>query len=180
MAQQNFYQRKLSITATDSSTLTTVKCEINKSDEEECDTTDWIGLIDFNDDDDYKIDKDEMPLFEKDEKPILLSHKNGTRSKKAKKKSNKKLTKKLDKINTDETYNRKSNSNYIDEQIKSFFQMKCELCESNFETFAEAVRHYNDAHKQSAFITCCGKKYFHRTKLFDHLMIHKNPDGIYR
>lgn len=195
LVQQQFYQTKLTInesnvsptTTTTTESITKIKCEIDRNVSPE--DIDIINeIIDIKlDNIDISLCDNDMSLSENDQSLIhhnenlIIYPKQKIKIKKTKKSKSKKPIEKLsNEINTKERYSAKSNSKYIDEQIKSFYQMKCEICESHFETFAEAVRHYDDKHKQSAFITCCGKKYFHRIRLFDHLMEHTNPDGIYR
>lgn len=86
-----------------------------------------------------------------------------------------------EKKNTKERLNKKSLLNEeIDKQIKTFFKMECEVCGIGFISYLEAKRHYRQTHKQAGYISCCGRKFFRRFKILDHIMKHTNPCGHLR
>lgn len=59
-----------------------------------------------------------------------------------------------------------------DEQIRNFFKMNCDVCSMAFDTFFDARTHYKIVHKQAGYITCCGKKYFRRSRAVAHISKH--------
>lgn len=65
-----------------------------------------------------------------------------------------------------------------DAQIREYFNMKCEICSDvQFETLIEANRHYHKVHKTHGYLTCCGKKFYKRFKIINHIRYHINPNA---
>ena len=53
--------------------------------------------------------------------------------------------------------------------------MSCEICDTIFESFLSAKKHYRTKHSRSGFLVCCGKRFFRRGRLLDHINRHLNP-----
>lgn len=65
-------------------------------------------------------------------------------------------------------------------EIHEFFNMNCELCNDvEFETLLKAKQHYRKVHQTKGYITCCGKKFFHRHRIVKHVRLHINPDAYH-
>lgn len=62
----------------------------------------------------------------------------------------------------------------VDEQIRTFFDMNCDVCDCNFKTFMEAKLHYRKKHKQIGYLICCEEKFIKRFKILDHVALHLN------
>ncbi|TMW39965.1 hypothetical protein DOY81_014955, partial [Sarcophaga bullata] len=69
--------------------------------------------------------------------------------------------------------NRHEHDQFIAKHLKDIV---CELCNTNFETFAALRHHFAGVHKQWGYVVCCNKKFFNRTRLVDHIHSHFNPD----
>ncbi|KAJ6626762.1 Transcription factor grauzone [Pseudolycoriella hygida] len=66
-------------------------------------------------------------------------------------------------------------SNYWDAQLRTYFNMKCDICGDPFETYRSALKHYRDAHKMEGYLICCGKKFHRRERVLYHIKHHLNP-----
>ena len=71
--------------------------------------------------------------------------------------------------------NRLEIDQFIDKHLKDIV---CELCKTNFETYAALRQHFSSIHKQKGYVICCNKKLFNRTRLVDHIQFHLNPDHL--
>ena len=69
--------------------------------------------------------------------------------------------------------NRHEHDQFIGKHLKNIV---CDLCNTNFETFAALRQHFAGVHKQWGYVVCCNKKFFNRTRLVDHIHSHFNPD----
>lgn len=70
----------------------------------------------------------------------------------------------------------KNNVPTEDQLIKDYAFMNCDLCSFQFESFAQAKRHYSSQHNVSGYLFCCKRKYRNRIKLLDHVKTHSKPD----
>lgn len=64
--------------------------------------------------------------------------------------------------------------------MRQYFNMKCDICGVDMDTFRGAKGHYRKLHQQEGYITCCGKKFFRRFRAVDHTLRHVNPDNGYK
>lgn len=148
-------REKLSIfTTTATTTATTqIKCEVDIEEE----IYDYDAYDNFDDDnDDYKVDENDLQ-----DTNLHLPENNKKLNPPKKQKIDKKL-----KTNTE--------PDAIDAEIKLCMQLKCDVCENNFETFSEVRQHYRDQHNQAGYIMCCGRKFDRRSRLHTHLGKHNN------
>lgn len=70
----------------------------------------------------------------------------------------------------------------IDEQndrVREFFQMRCDLCATEFELMHDAIKHYREEHGQPGYLKCCGKKFFKRGLVLDHIRFHADPNAFH-
>lgn len=64
-----------------------------------------------------------------------------------------------------------------DELIKTHVQYNCEFCMQDCQSFTAYQRHVLDEHgTDKAYLVCCGKKYFKKKALLEHVQRLKNPD----
>lgn len=71
---------------------------------------------------------------------------------------------------------RKKNKEY-DDEIAQFLRLRCELCLTDCDTFADIKRHYRTSHNRRGYVTCCTtRKFYKRVFLYEHIQKHKNPD----
>ena len=74
-------------------------------------------------------------------------------------------------------YKHRTNRNEHDEFIsKNLKDIVCDICKTDFDTFAGLREHFAGIHKQRGYVVCCNKKFFNRTRLADHIHSHLNPD----
>uniref|UniRef100_A0A182JY47 Transcription factor grauzone n=1 Tax=Anopheles christyi TaxID=43041 RepID=A0A182JY47_9DIPT len=60
-----------------------------------------------------------------------------------------------------------------DKIIKQFFALECEICATTVESFLILLDHYRTAHKTKGYVRCCGKQFFRRYILVDHIAAHR-------
>lgn len=86
--------------------------------------------------------------------------------------TNEKLPKSKKQLTTTKKVLKQKNNNndIIDEQIRTFFHMKCDNCDHIFNSYLEAKSHYRFKHQQIGYITCCGEKFFQRFKIVNHIV----------
>lgn len=64
-------------------------------------------------------------------------------------------------------------------RIREIFDMKCDLCDFEFESLLRAKQHYRKVHNiQGGYLRCCGKKFDKRFGVLDHLRYHTDPDRL--
>lgn len=116
----------------------------------------------------------------------LNKHLSAKHSQTAKKIPNNKLNLSSDKTKKSKsTYVKSSNKRdysnpEIDEKVRLYFNMKCELCDIDLSAFRIAKRHYRIKHEQDGYIVCCGKKFFQRHRVIDHTLQHMSPNNFYK
>uniref|UniRef100_A0A336LQH3 CSON010190 protein n=1 Tax=Culicoides sonorensis TaxID=179676 RepID=A0A336LQH3_CULSO len=73
------------------------------------------------------------------------------------------------------------NRQIIYESITEFFDMTCDICPNaiNFSSYALLIRHYRKFHKQLKIWVCCNVRLYTTTKLYEHLLNHKNPNSCH-
>lgn len=68
----------------------------------------------------------------------------------------------------------------MDEQIRDVFDMKCKNCEIELDTLRTAKTHYRTEHQQKGYLMCCERKFYRRFQVVDHVMMHINPNHVYK
>lgn len=85
------------------------------------------------------------------------------------KKSSKKLEKAAPKEPTEKVKIAQAN----DERVRKFLDIKCELCGAEFLSFFKLGKHFRRFHPGTeVFLRCCGRKFYRRLVLLDHLDSH--------
>lgn len=92
---------------------------------------------------------------------------------KACKKSSPKITKKSTAI---DHIQKKLNMDAENQTIREYFRMNCDVCNEQFENFLDIKTHFRQKHKSTGYLTCCGKRFFRRGGLLDHISRHVNPN----
>lgn len=65
------------------------------------------------------------------------------------------------------------------ELISSGITMSCSECNTPFSTFEDLSAHCRGEHKMDkGLVTCCGRKFNTRLKLYDHIMVHLDPKAF--
>ncbi|CAG9810177.1 unnamed protein product [Chironomus riparius] len=86
------------------------------------------------------------------------------------KKSNKKLK---NSSKTEQQAPKTKNTPEGDERVRQFMEIKCEYCGADFPTFFKLGKHFRRFHEGSkVFLRCCGRKFYRRLTLLDHLDSH--------
>ncbi|XP_055707812.1 zinc finger protein 184-like [Phlebotomus papatasi] len=68
-----------------------------------------------------------------------------------------------------------------DEVMRQFVSLECKECvdRPTFETFEKLEDHYvAEQHTTKPFVTCCGKDFYRKPYLFNHVAIHVNPTAF--
>ncbi|XP_035904952.1 zinc finger protein OZF-like [Anopheles stephensi] len=60
-----------------------------------------------------------------------------------------------------------------DRLIKDFFTLECEICSAPLDSFVTLLDHYRQAHSTRGYVRCCGKQFFRRYILVDHIAAHR-------
>ncbi|XP_055626321.1 transcription factor grauzone-like [Toxorhynchites rutilus septentrionalis] len=64
-----------------------------------------------------------------------------------------------------------------DEFIRSHVKYICQLCGQDNPTFTSFLKHSLEVHEtKSAYVACCGKKYYHKVRLYHHVQLVNEPD----
>uniref|UniRef100_A0A182KA93 Uncharacterized protein n=1 Tax=Anopheles christyi TaxID=43041 RepID=A0A182KA93_9DIPT len=58
------------------------------------------------------------------------------------------------------------------QQLREFYDMKCELCGEKLESFTALKNHYYRQHQTHGYIKCCGRTFHSRYRLLEHLSYH--------
>lgn len=64
------------------------------------------------------------------------------------------------------------------QQIRDFFSMNCDLCETTFLTINDATIHYKRTHNKSGYLKCCDKKFYQRCLVLEHIQQHLDPPQL--
>lgn len=65
-----------------------------------------------------------------------------------------------------------------DQRLHEFFRMQCDQCDERFRVLQDAVVHYRQQHGCAGYITCCGRRFFNRSLVQDHIELHSDPDAF--
>lgn len=65
-----------------------------------------------------------------------------------------------------------------DEKIRTWCNLYCTRCCQTFGNFPDVQSHYRTVHQENGYVMCCGRKYFRRIHLLDHIFKHINPDAF--
>lgn len=65
----------------------------------------------------------------------------------------------------------------LNDKLRAFFEMKCEICSEPFEKFAGCIQHYRTAHNMAGYLKCCDRKFHRRSTALSHISFHSNPDA---
>lgn len=68
---------------------------------------------------------------------------------------------------------RHERTNEMDATIRSFIELKCNLCDDlSFTLFPKLISHYRTKHDAEGYIDCCGQRFTRRFKLYHHVAGH--------
>lgn len=71
------------------------------------------------------------------------------------------------------------NSVEFDQRIlKTILKMTCELCPTEFQSYAQVNCHYREKHHVAGFLRCCGKQYFGASHLMYHITVHEGRGAM--
>ncbi|XP_055634009.1 transcription factor grauzone-like [Toxorhynchites rutilus septentrionalis] len=63
-----------------------------------------------------------------------------------------------------------------DELIAKYCNMHCDQCSLEYTNFRELQKHSALVHQTRAYVFCCDRKFNNRTRLFEHIQRHLNPE----
>lgn len=66
----------------------------------------------------------------------------------------------------------------VEEDIRSFKQLKCPFCDDLMDSFQELLFHGRQVHDTEGFMECCGQKFYQRYRYHGHIMTHINPEAV--
>lgn len=58
------------------------------------------------------------------------------------------------------------------QKLREFYDMKCEMCEEQLESFNALKKHYYQTHRTRGYIKCCGRTFHKQYRLLEHLSYH--------
>lgn len=99
-----------------------------------------------------------------------------TRAKRTIKVTKKSLTKLPKKTAGIDNVQKKLKLDAENQTIREYFKMNCDVCNEYFENFLDIKTHFREKHKSTGYLTCCGKRFFRRGGLLDHISRHVNPN----
>ncbi|XP_030383918.1 transcription factor grauzone [Scaptodrosophila lebanonensis] len=67
-------------------------------------------------------------------------------------------------------------SQEFNEYIKEHYKVHCHVCSTPMEDFSEMLVHARQEHKTRGYALCCGRKFWKRGVLVDHLRRHQDPE----
>ncbi len=63
--------------------------------------------------------------------------------------------------------------------LSKYFNMNCDLCDSQLPSYREANKHYKDVHDlEKGYLICCGKKFYRHQHMLQHCEWHINPESF--
>lgn len=66
-----------------------------------------------------------------------------------------------------------------DENLKKYFDLKCDVCREEMYNLEDARTHYLEDHgNDDGYIKCCGREFRKLRDVNDHLLFHFNPDAF--
>lgn len=67
----------------------------------------------------------------------------------------------------------------METKMIDFFQMNCDLCLYQFNSWNDARTHYMDKHNiLKPFLRCCNRKFFLRSRIIEHVTWHVDPSSF--
>ncbi|XP_053685076.1 zinc finger protein 808-like [Sabethes cyaneus] len=65
-----------------------------------------------------------------------------------------------------------------DELVLRHHKLSCDLCSVPVKDFRALRLHFQSVHNQLPYINCCGKKYYKRFRMVQHLQLHIDPEAF--
>lgn len=62
-----------------------------------------------------------------------------------------------------------------DALIRKNISLVCDICGSALDSFRECQLHYRTVHGRVGYLMCCGKKFYKKCRLLQHLQWHEDP-----
>lgn len=67
----------------------------------------------------------------------------------------------------------------MEAKTAEYFQMNCDLCLHQFESWNETRFHYLERHNiLKPFLRCCNRKFFLRSRIIEHITWHVDPSAF--
>ncbi|XP_035787906.1 zinc finger protein 845-like [Anopheles albimanus] len=63
--------------------------------------------------------------------------------------------------------------NQEDDLIRAYYDMKCEICSTELDTFAKLQRHFKKEHSERGYVRCCEKVLTKRSQVLEHIRMHE-------
>ncbi|XP_021693924.1 transcription factor grauzone [Aedes aegypti] len=63
-----------------------------------------------------------------------------------------------------------------DDLIRKYCSLNCESCDFIGPTFSKLQVHYKNEHDAQGFAVCCARKFSKKSRLYEHVCVHENPD----
>uniref|UniRef100_A0A1B0D6M6 Uncharacterized protein n=1 Tax=Phlebotomus papatasi TaxID=29031 RepID=A0A1B0D6M6_PHLPP len=63
-------------------------------------------------------------------------------------------------------------------KVEEFFKMDCDICDQSCNTLPNLQNHYRTVHNRKGYVMCCNIKLNRRSKVLQHLELHKNPNAF--
>ncbi|XP_058464628.1 zinc finger protein OZF-like [Malaya genurostris] len=65
------------------------------------------------------------------------------------------------------------------QKISEFFELTCEYCPETSNTFGRLQTHCRNVHDKKAGVKCCGRIFYDKYKIIEHINSHENPNQFY-
>ncbi|XP_055844925.1 gastrula zinc finger protein XlCGF26.1-like [Episyrphus balteatus] len=76
-----------------------------------------------------------------------------------------------------ETTDKRISHEEFDKFINKNMELSCDLCLEHMVSFTALRSHFQKYHEpEKAYVTCCGKNFYLRAALADHILLHKLPN----
>lgn len=62
-----------------------------------------------------------------------------------------------------------------DDLIRQYIALLCDTCGHPLDSFSDARFHHRAVHNQNGYLTCCGKKFFKKSRVLQHCEWHIDP-----
>ncbi|XP_030372680.1 transcription factor grauzone [Scaptodrosophila lebanonensis] len=80
-------------------------------------------------------------------------------------------------MSREEIERRKNQQNEYDDIILKFFKkIPCHVCNLLVQNFGDMRKHLRMSHNLEGYMLCCGRKFYIRKALAEHVMVHGNPE----
>ncbi|XP_049542355.1 transcription factor grauzone-like [Anopheles darlingi] len=60
-----------------------------------------------------------------------------------------------------------------DDLIRTYYDMRCEICSVELDTFAKLQRHFKNEHSERGYVRCCDKVLTKRSQVLEHIRMHE-------